>query len=218
MKTRERIISQVIDAYNTKGYHAFSLADLAQLCNMSRGNLAYHYKYKEDILDDIAVKMQKDIQRFSKKRKSYPAFHNLNLDIRTCTFLQGKYPFVFQDMSILKHDSIKDVMTKWSRNVIKQNMNAFAYGIEVENIKDEPIEGLYYQLAVNAWLITYNWLAQKNVREIGQKEEAAVMVWSTILPHFTKKGLSEFEGYYGADFLKNYGIPIKQYSSIKHLF
>ncbi len=218
MKTRERIIGQVVSTFNEKGYHNVSLADLAQKCNMSRGNLAYHYKYKEDILDDISVRMLKDINRFLKKRKDYPAFYNLHLDIRTCRFLQEKYPFVFRDMSVLEHDSIKEVMTKWSKEVIKRNLNAFAYGIEVGNVKMEPYEGLYYQLSVNAWLITYNWLAQQQVREIGKKEAAEIMVWSTIMPHFTDKGLKEFTQYYGQEFLSKFGIPIQQYISLKHLF
>ncbi len=218
MKTRERIISSVISAFNEKGYHSFSLADLAQKCNMSRGNLAYHYKYKEDILDDISVKMVRDINRFLKKRMDYPAFYNLNLDIRTCRFLQEKYPFVFRDMTILEHDSIKEVLTKWSKEVIKRNLNAFAYGIEIGNVKPEPYEGLYYQLSVNAWLITYNWLAQQYVRQIGDLEKAERMVWSTIIPHFTEKGMEAFLAYYGKDFVSNFGIPIKQYMELKHLF
>jgi len=218
MKTRERIISSVIDAFNEKGYHSFSLAELAQKCNMSRGNLAYHYKYKEDILDDISVKMVRDINRFLKRRMDYPAFYNLNLDIRTCRFLQEKYPFVFRDMTILEHDSIKEVLTKWSKEVIKRNLNAFAYGIEIENVKPEPYAGLYYQLSVNAWLITYNWLAQNYVREIGDLEKAERMVWSTIIPHFTEKGMDAFLNYYGKDFISNFGIPIKQYMELKHLF
>ncbi len=218
MKTRERIMYAVVDAFNDKGYHAYSLTDLAHLCKMSRGNLAYHYKYKEDILDDIAVKMLRDINRFRKKRKENPAFYNLNLDIRTCRFLQKRYPFIFRDMSVLEHASIKEVMNNWSKEIIKRNLEAFSYGIEIGNIKPEPYEGLYYQLSVNAWLITYTWLAQDQVRDIGVKEEAERMVWSTIIPHFTKKGLDDFLNHYGKDFLLEYGIPIKQYSTLKHLF
>lgn len=217
MKTRDRIISAVIEAFNKKGYHSYSLTELAHVCQMSRGNLAYHYKYKEDILDDIAIKMDKDINRFLRKRKDFPAFYNLSLDIRTCKYLQKNYPFIFHDMSVLEHKSIKEVMTRWSKAVIKRNLNAFSYGIEVGNVKPEQYQGLYYQLAVNAWLITYYWIAQRSVREIGKSEEAERMVWSTIIPHFTKKGLKEFTAYYGEDFTTKFGIPIQQFIDLKHL-
>lgn len=183
---------------------------------MSRGNLAYHYKYKEDILDDISVKMIKDIKRYQKRRLDFPAFYNLSLDIRTLRSLQKWYPFVFRDMSVLEHTSIKDVMAQWSKEVIKRNLKTFAYGIEIGNVKPEPYEGLYYQLSVNAWLLTYYWVAQESVREIG-KEEAEVTVWSTIYPHFTEKGMNEFNDYYGENFLSKSGISIQSYLDVQHL-
>ncbi len=217
MKTRERILSSVIEAFNEKGYHHYSLGELAGICQMSRGNLAYHYKSKENILDDISLMMVKDITRFEKRRKDFIAFYNLSLDIRTCRSLQKWYPFIFRDYSVLEHSSINDVMTNWTKKVIKRNLDAFAYGLEVGNIKSEPYDGLYYQLAVNAWLITYNWISQKSVREMGQSNEAERMVWSTIIPHFTEKGLGEFISFYGDGVHVNFGIPFKQYLDLKHL-
>ena len=120
-------------------------------------------------------------------------------------------------MSVLEHGSIKDVLTLWSKEVIKSNLRAFAYGIEVGNIHPEPYEGLYYQLAVNAWLITYYWLAQEEVRELHGEEEAEKMVWSTIIPHYTKKGLKEFLEFYGDDSKVKFGIPIQHYIDLQHL-
>jgi len=216
MKTRARILSTVIKAFNEKGYHAFSLTELAHKCSMSRGNLAYHYKQKEATLDDIAMSMARDIERFQRKRVNFPAFYNLSLDIRTCRYLQKQYTFIFRDMTILEHKSIKQVMNAWSKEVIKRNLDAFIYGIEVGNVKPEPYHGLYYQLSLNAWLLTYYWVAQEAVRDIGN-EEAEVTVWSTIYPHFTEKGMNEFFNYYGKDFLSKSGIPIQQYIDIKHL-
>ncbi len=216
MKKRDFIIARAIEAFNEKGYHAYSLSDLAEVCTMSRGNLAYHYKYKEDILDDISVKMMRDIKRFQKRRVDFPAFYNLSLEIRTCRSLQRWYPFVFRDMSILEHSSIKDLMEQWSKEVIKRNLSTFAYGIEIGNVKPEAYEGLYYQLSVNAWLITYYWVAQQSVRTLG-KEDAEKTVWSSIYPHFTKKGMIAFNEYYGDNFLGLSGISISQYMELKHL-
>ena len=217
MKTRERIISAVVKAFNQNGYHAWSLTDLAQKCGMSRGNLAYHYKYKEDILDDISFKMEKDIKRFFKKHKSFPAFHNLSNDIGTCKYLQKNYAFVFRDMSVLEHASIREVLNRWSKAVIKRNISAFAYGIEVGNIKPEKYDGLYYQLALNSWQVTFYWVAQHAVRDMGGDDDAERMVWSTILPHFTEKGIEAFEKFYGADYMQKLGIPIGQFKELQHL-
>ena len=183
---------------------------------MSRGNLAYHYKYKDDILDDISFKMMKDIKRYQKRRVDFPAFYNLSLDIRTCRSLQRWYPFIFRDMSVLEHASIKSIMSNWSKEVIKRNLQTFAYGIKIGNVKPEPYDGLYYQLSLNAWLITYYWVAQEFVRPLG-KEKAEKVVWSAIYPHFTEKGMTAFKEYFGEDFLTETGVSIKNYIELQHL-
>ena len=216
LKKRDRILLKAIEAFNDKGYHAYSLSDLAEICGMSRGNLAYHYKYKEDILDDLSLQMQRTIKRYQKKRLDFPAFFNLSLDIRTCQSLQRTYPFIFRDMSVLEHGSIKEVMSHWSKEVIKRNLNAFSYGIDIGNVNPEPFSGLYYNLALNAWLLTYYWVAQESVREIG-KEDVETMVWSTIFPHFTTQGKESFLTHYGEDFLGKSGISIQHYKDIQHL-
>jgi len=216
MKTKDRILRTVIKVFNEEGYHANSLTNLAHHCEMSRGNLAYHYKDKEAILYDIATLMSQDITDIRKKRRPYPAFENLSLDIQTCSHLQEQYTFAFRDMSILEHDSIKTVMHNWSKEVIKSNMDAFCFGVEVGNIHPEPYEGLYYQLALNAWLVSYYWVAQEAVRDMG-KEKPEVLVWSTIYPHFTDKGKKAFKKFYGEEFLSTAGIPLQQYIDLKHI-
>ena len=44
MTTKEKIIRTAIDAFNRQSYDSVTLADLAELLNISRGNLAYHFK------------------------------------------------------------------------------------------------------------------------------------------------------------------------------
>jgi len=167
---------------------------------MSRGNLTYHYKNKEDILADIALEVSEEINRFKAERKNYPAFSNLNLDIKICGKLQENYPFIFRDMNVLENPQINTVMKSWSESSIDQNMAAFKFGLEIGNLKEESLEGLYYQLAVNTWMVTFYWISQKSVREVQSLESAERMVWTTIYPHFTDKGKQAFHGYFGEDY------------------
>ena len=71
-------------------------------------------------------------------------------------------------------------------------------------------------LSVNAWLITYYWVAQQSVRAVG-RENPEKMVWSTIYPHFTEKGMIAFNEYYGDNFLSQPGVSIKNYIELQHL-
>lgn len=218
MQTKQRILSEAVQLFNKKGFYAFTLSDIAQHCHMSRGNLAYHFKNKTVILKEVACCMLLDIAQIQKERKNYPAFSNLSLDVRTCGILQKKYPFVFRDMSVLEHRSIKKVMKDWSSKTIQNNLNAFAFAIEIGNMRTELYQGLYYQLAVNAWLVTYYWIAQKAVRKVNRKEEAEKMIWSTIIPHFTPKGIQAFKAFYGKTYLQKIGKPFETYIQQEKLF
>ncbi len=216
MQTKLRILNKAIRLFNQKGFYAYTLSDIALQCDMSRGNLAYHFKNKYKILEEVANCMLQDIAEIQKDRKNYPAFSNLSLDVHTCGVLQKKYPFVFRDMSVLEHATIKKVMKDWTAKTINNNIEAFAFAVEIGNMKEEQFEGLYYQLAVNAWLITYYWVAQKVVRKVAKIEEAEKMIWSTILPHFTAKGITAFEAFYGEEYLNNIGVPSENYIHKRH--
>jgi len=211
MQKKNKILDVCVQAFNNRGYHACTISDLAQACNMSRGNFAYHYKYKKHILNDLVIRMVREVQEIQIKRKNYPAFSNLSLDVKTCGILQDRYQFIFRDMSVLEHTSVQRVMKIWSEISIKRNMEAFLFAIDNGNMKPEPFKGMYYQLAVNAWMVAYYWLAQKSVRTVGKYEQAERMVWSTIMPHFTEKGLNAFHQFYGKTYLERKGAPLESY-------
>lgn len=211
MNTQTRIVTTAVDMFNEQGFHHPTLSDIAVACKMSRGNLVYHFKDKSSILDDISIRLSDYIKEIQKERKPYPAFANLSLDMRTYALLQERYPFIFRDTSVLEHQAIRKVINEWSQISIKRNLEAFAFAIQVGNMKKEPFDGLYHHLAVNAWLITYYWVSQKVVRNMEDEQDAERMVWSTILPHFTEQGIIAFTSYYGEEYLTQLGMPMTEH-------
>lgn len=218
MATKNRILQTAVEHFNQRGYHSMTLTDVAHACEMSRGNLAYHYKNKDHILNDLVVRMVKEVRTLQNERKDFPAFSNLSLDVRTCGILQERYKFIFRDTSVLEHNSVKRVMKIWSEISIRKNKEAFAFGVDIGNMKAELFPGVYSQLAVNAWMVAYYWVAQQSIRIVGQEEEAEKMIWTTILPYFTEKGMNSFQQFYGKTYLKNMGSPIREYIDFKQLF
>jgi AcrR family transcriptional regulator len=210
MTTKEKIIETAINLFNGKGYEVTTLAEVAETLGMSRGNLAYHFKEKELILEAISQQLQAEIDQEMKIRREFPAFSNLQVDIKAYHKLQLKYQFVFGNSSVLHHGCIKDVMQAWAKRTIRNNMEAFAFAVEVGNMEAEPYPGLYHHLAVNTWMIIYFWLSQKEVRDETSHQDAEKMVWATIIPHFTKKGIEAFEKYFGESSTQKLGKPFDQ--------
>lgn len=217
MDTKDRIISAAIDLFNERGYQVVTLKDVATSLGISRGNLAYHYKDKDLVLQAIASRMDKEIQVEMSRKKSFPAFANLRIEIESYYKLQSRYPFVFGNSVVLQHDAIMRVMHSWAQNTIKGNIVSFQYALEIGNLKEEAYDGQYYQLAINSWMVTYFWMTQQTVRQVESSENAEKMVWSTIVPHFTERGIREFSQYFGADFLKSFGPAILDISAADNL-
>lgn len=210
MTTKEKIIESAIELFNRQGYGVVTLTELADHLEMSRGNLAYHFRDKELILEEIARNLQREIDEEMKKRRDFPAFSNLQVDIKSYHKLQLKYPFIFGNNSVLQHAAIHEVMNSWAAKTIQNNTEAFAFAVKEGNMQPEPFPGQYHNLAINTWIIIYFWLSQKNVRKDSSRDDAEKMVWSTILPHFTAKGIKAFEKHYGKNFVQTLGKPFEK--------
>jgi TetR/AcrR family acrAB operon transcriptional repressor len=63
INTKERILEAAEKLFAEKGITKTSLLDLAQLLNISRGTLFYHYRAKEDLVFDVAEKHMTEINK-----------------------------------------------------------------------------------------------------------------------------------------------------------
>jgi len=213
--TKERIKETAIALFNRHGYAAVSLYNIAMEMGMTRGNLTYHYKKKEHLLEVIADEMWEKIMAERQKSRQLPSFENLHNDVQLYLRFQKKYSFIFLDNHVLT----LPVMNKRFRDMIEQsiedNKAAIAFAINSGNMKPEPIKGIYNNLAFNTWMMAFFWSSQETVRHTHSTVDAEVTIWSMLLPHFTKKGLKAFAAFFGEDHLKNLGQPFE--SKLEHL-
>jgi AcrR family transcriptional regulator len=218
MGTKEKIIESAISVFNEQGYGSATLLDIADHLQISRGNLAYHFKDKLAILNAISSKLKEEIGEKRKAKRDYPAFSNLQVDIKSYYQLQKRYAFIFGNIAVLRYEPIKQVMKEWADDTIHDNVEAFAFAVKMGNMKPEPYPGLYHNLAVNTWMLAYYWLFQQEVRDVTNGEDAEKTVWSSIIPYFTDRGLKAFNSYFGEDYLKKLGKPLNQKLKEKILF
>lgn len=48
-RTRVHVLKAAMELFNTRGYHATSMADIIKACGVQKGNLYFHFKSKEDL-------------------------------------------------------------------------------------------------------------------------------------------------------------------------
>lgn len=209
LKTRDKILLKAKKAFNDVGFSAISLFELAGSVGISRGNLTYHFKDKDILLEAIADEMWQKIETERTKSRQFPSFENLHNEVQLYYKFQREYAFIFTDVHVLNHPKIKAQFRKMAKQTIADNEATIAFSIKIGNMKPESFAGLYHNLAFISWLIAFFWLTQQKIRGTESNQDGEKMIWSILLPHFTDKGIQSFKSYFGEDYYNNIGQPFQ---------
>jgi len=107
MTTKQKIINQAIESYNTYGLTNITSRDIAKLLNISPGNLDYHFKNKEALLKAIYEQLPKKIENgkyinISSEIETISKANNLGKPIRNYTLEGPKHYHQFIDACLGK--------------------------------------------------------------------------------------------------------------------
>ena len=205
MTTREKIIKESKKYFNQHGYAATTLFELSQKLGMSRGNLTYHFKDKEVLLEAIANEMWTKIETERSKSRQFPSFENLHNEVQLYYKIQKAYAFIFLDSHLLNHPLIKKQFREITRQTINDNKAAIAFSVKMGNMKPEVVPGTYHNIAFISWMLTFYWLSQQIIRGEKTNEDGEKMIWSILIPHFTEKGEASFKSFFGEDYYNSLG-------------
>jgi len=204
---KENILSTATRLFNESGYGAVTLYDVAKAMDISRGNITYHFKTKEAILEVVAEKMWNKILDKLSISSSLPSFKNLHLQTEDYVACQRDFSFIFLDNQVLEHPLIKSKFREITKRGIETNKMAIAFAVANGNFEQEPFNGAYNNLAFLVWNIGSIWTSQQiNNGEMSIQNLEALM-WSIIYPHFTEKGRKAFYDFFGHDIMDKLGNP-----------
>jgi AcrR family transcriptional regulator len=209
MNTREKIIQQATAYFNRAGFGPTSLYELANELGMSRGNLAYHFKDKDVLLEGIAAEMWARMETERNKSRQLPSFENLHNEVQLYYRFQKEYAFIFLDPQVLRHPVIRKQFREMTRQTIIDNKAAIAFAIRLGNMHPERVPGMYHNIAFITWMLSFFWLAQQVIRGEKTGEDGEKMIWSILLPHFTPKGVEAFKAFFGESYYDSLGAPFQ---------
>ncbi|MDH7447446.1 TetR/AcrR family transcriptional regulator [Aquimarina sp. 2201CG14-23] len=204
METKQRILDQALKTFNKSGYGAVNLFELAKSLDMSRGNMTYHFKDKETLLQELTNQLWDKLTNV-RMEKSIPSFQNLHNEAQLYYRLQKEYSFIFHDNQMLKHTLIAPKMESLCTKMIKEIETAIAFSIQLGNMRDESVPGVYKNLALTTWMSMFFWSSQKMIRGNKTNEDGEKVIWSLLLPHLTEKGLASFKKFFGEEYLSKMG-------------
>ena len=205
MNTKEKILAKAKELYNDKGYHNITVVDIARELGMSRGNLTYHFKNSEEILEALVNQLWDNLQKERQTLRQFPSFENIKKEINVFHSLQQDYAFVFLDTNVMNYLSIKEKLQEVAKQFIAENKAAISFSIQLKNMHPERVPGTYNNIAYLVWMASFYWFMQGTMGTKKNIETLEKMMWSILIPHFTDKGIKAFKDFYGEEYFNQLG-------------
>lgn len=197
-RTQTRIIDAALELFNTQGVANVGLRDIATACEMTQGNLTYHFPNKGQLLAAIFSQAAELVgeQLASVSEVSLASIDSLWM---RGAQMQRRYRFFYVDLVEIDRQ-YPEVAKQHERNALLRRRQleellntAVARGL----VRDEQHEGDYARLAHAAWLVLTFWVSERaafSQRPSTPKawardfERIRSVLWTLLRPHLTPQG------------------------------
>jgi len=197
-KTKNRILNAARNLFNEHGYSQVTIRMIALKLEMSSGNLNYHYKKREDILEALYFEM---VAEFDKRVKQLPqtsiSISQIRRDILSSIQRMIEYKFFWTDLYNLLKKS--DQISKHFQKVYDSRINGYFYlfkKLEKQNLLQPPAFPNEHQLIAdlminfsNTWIYSTNIYRRKN--DTIDIEDQANRLLGILYPYLTIQGKKE---------------------------
>lgn len=199
--TKKNILNAALKLFNDRGYSNVTIRMIAQKLDMSSGNLNYHYKKREDILEALYFDMVKvfdaRIEQLGEKEINLKTVKN---DIKTSMKRMICFRFFWTDFYnlVATNERIKAHFSDAYANRKKGSLFLFQLLIE-KKLMQTPAYGKEHDYLVekmigfgNTWLYTSSLYKTKKLSESYINHQANTLL-SFLYPYLTHQGKKQME-------------------------
>lgn len=193
---RKNIKLEIIQAarklFNERSYNEVSTQDIANVMGISKGNLNYHFKRKEDIIEAVVEEMHSHYV----KPDPPATLEELNEHFLRVQKVAKENAFYFWHYTQLAQTSekIRSIQSKVIKNNYVLFSEAFKRLNENGSFRDEQYPGQYKQLIQALMLICTHWTPHNKLIEgLEIKGDFLDCVWAVIYPLLTETGKIQFK-------------------------
>lgn len=194
--TKKKIKEAALYLFNEEGTLPTTTNHIAKYAKISTGNLYYHYKNKEQIIEDIYIQMSKEfdeLNSFEKILKSQNPIKELSLIFDSFGELFYKYRFMMRDSSVLValYENIKEIFIQREKLRISQIEMLIEFFIQKEIFIPLSSEDIKLNAKLNWFISTYwqNFITVDSKITLDTiKEMKSVVFKINIIPLLTPKG------------------------------
>ena len=196
-KTKDKILTAAVSLFNEFGISNVKLQRIADECGISVGNLAYHFQYKEDLMNTIADNIHKELSPVVKIETEFPLLIDFDNQLSKYYALINQFAFFFLDVVELErsYPKIHQRRVKFINLMVDQIYKWICANVEKGIFQKQIHDDQYGHTSHAIWMIISFWLTQRKVLSSSESDEEKfkIVVWNQLLPNFTSIGLMEYE-------------------------
>lgn len=202
MTTRESILEEALDLFNSGGYLHVSVRDIAAAVDISPGNLSYHFPKKDDILlallENFSVESNKCYEKYHSEK---PTLFNI-LKLLNCVFhVQYRYRGVY-----VGNQYVQQLVEEENRfnyeDIVKQRLGTYRdiFSGLAEGGQLILNEGDLDFLLAEISLFGRFWISESMLRDKNREESNAVNIYVALFAKLfslfaTDEGKSSIEDF-----------------------
>lgn len=198
--TKDRILETALVLFNEKGLANISLRSIAEELQISVGNVQYHFKKREEIINALYFLLVEQIDNVMKNNESQSdellkIFFTISKTI-TEIFFQYRFFLLDFNMIIREHTAIKEHYIKLTLLREHQFIDFLKKLNNADLIREEILPNEYQKLFIRFQIITDFWVSRANIQSEKLSNqlipEYLEVINQTIFPYLTKKGKVEY--------------------------
>lgn len=192
--TRTRIIDAALKLFNRDGAHRVTTNHIARECEMSPGNLYYHYRNKQEIVREIFHRITDDFAKLWNTDTAISGMDEVLTRMEAMSDIYYRYRFFYLELpTLIAQDTELAKMYAANQKTKIAAFDAIYEGLCEKGIIDpEKIDAeMFRTQTVNGWIVSDFWLSYlavcgrkitpDSVRELGA--QFAALIAPYVKPH-----------------------------------
>ncbi len=199
-ETQKLILDTAIELFNEHGTKAISTNRIADDCGLSRGNLHYHFRSKEEIIQTIFQRIDMEMNESWYEDHSTHTLAHANYMFERQMDLCWRFRFFYRELiALLQNDARLKILFLDSRHKRVREVKDYIVGLIENDLMVHPrLPITLDSLLLSSWLVTDQWLPHLDMYDISASDEnaiseGAVLILNIFRPFFTEKALAELE-------------------------
>ncbi|WP_375448050.1 TetR/AcrR family transcriptional regulator [uncultured Fibrella sp.] len=196
VSTKERILNASVRLFNEYGVDAVRLQQIAEEIGISVGNLAYHFKTKDAIIESVYEQVLDEFAHIFRQYLQAPELVAFDQQLSLYYQFFQNYQFYLAEFFKTTPEQMEQQL-QWQRAVNKmliQLRSWLNFHVQRNRLQPESSPGQYDQLAQSLWMTLVFSPAFASMRGQTTTERSYKQaIWEQLRPYFTEEGTAEFE-------------------------